>query len=358
MTTLYLFAVLFIFTSLLPFTRISHWVVRVWDFVRLQTSAAQFITLILIFLLNYPTLWWQWVVVITLFATIVYQLSIIFPYTRYFPFQHPKPDDYRNYKKISLLTANVLQPNEEYEKFKHIVDDYDPDIFLTMESHKGWEEKLEELEDRYPYSIKEPLDNLYGMHLYSKFELSHKEVNYLVEEGVPSMYAQVHYHLGEPLNLFCVHPAPPSPTENATSKERDAELLIVGRRVRKLESPIVVCGDLNDVVWSRVSRLFTKMTGLIDPRMGRGLFSTFHADYWFLRFPIDHMFHSDDISVVRMERLSHFGSDHFPMFFTIWIENDGEDNTSPELDPETNEDIEEVIEEGLEEAQDKHPSNS
>ncbi len=185
------------------------------------------------------------------------------------------------------------------------------------------------------------------MHLYSKFKLSDTRVEYMIEDDVPSIFTKVHYRDGVPLHLICVHPAPPSPTENETSKERDAELLLAGKKVRELNAPIIVCGDLNDVVWSRISRLFRKMTGLIDPRIGRGLYSTFHAEYWYLRFPIDHMFHSEDICIDSMRRLDYYGSDHFPMYFSFWVENGVDADTEPDLNEETKEEIDENIEEGI-----------
>ena len=248
---------------------------------------------------------------------------------------------------MSILTANVFQDNTRYGDFCKLVEDNDPDIFLTMESDLNWERELDRFAVDYPYSVKVPLDNYYGMHLYSKLELVGPQVNYLVEEGVPSIFTKVQLAPGELLNLICVHPAPPSPTENETSKERDAELLLAGRAVRALTSPTVVCGDLNDVVWSRISGLFKKMTGLIDPRVGRGLYPTFHAGHWYLRFPIDHMFHSGDIHITEMSRLSYYGSDHFPMFFSMQVAWREKSDTQPHLNKDTKQEIKEDIEEGL-----------
>ena len=47
------------------------------------------------------------------------------------------------------------------------------------------------------------------------------------------------------------------------------------------------------------------------PRVGRGMFNTFHAGYWFIRWPLDHVFHSDHFCLVDLRRLRRFGSDHF-----------------------------------------------
>ncbi|MGB5944299.1 MAG: endonuclease/exonuclease/phosphatase family protein [Leeuwenhoekiella sp.] len=313
-----------------------------------------FINLIVLWILTPPEVNWQWGVGIALAAVLIYQLAIIIPYTSLTAPLQRKPGKLDNHRRLKLLTSNVLQYNDQYHKLLNLINERDPDLVLVMESNLDWEKALAKIEDDYPYTVKEPLDNLYGMHLYSKHKLSNTEVNYLVEDDVPSIYTKVHYRQGAPLNLFCVHPAPPSPTENETSKERDAELLLIGKKVREIDSPVIVCGDLNDVVWSRISRLFAKMTGLMDPRMGRGLYPTFSADHWYLRFPLDHLFHSKDIYVEEMDRLPHIGSDHYPMFFSLWLENGGHANTEPELDEDTEAEIAETIREGQESSKNKN----
>ena len=83
---------------------------------------------------------------------------------------------------------------------------------------------------------------------------------------------------------------------------------------------MVVCGDINDVAWSRTTRLFQKISGLVDPRKGRGMFSTFHARYPGVRFPLDHILHSTEFRLVEMRRLPYVGSYHFPVVATLSLE--------------------------------------
>jgi endonuclease/exonuclease/phosphatase (EEP) superfamily protein YafD len=86
---------------------------------------------------------------------------------------------------------------------------------------------------------------------------------------------------------------------------------------------------LNDVDWSQTTRLFQQVSGLLDPRRGRGLYATYHADYPFLRFPLDHLFHSREFRIRRMAVLGHFGSDHFSLLVELSYEPERQSEQEP-----------------------------
>jgi endonuclease/exonuclease/phosphatase (EEP) superfamily protein YafD len=194
-----------------------------------------------------------------------------------------------------------------------MVRDRDPDLMLFVETDDWWQAQLDALEATHPYTVKCPKDNLYGMHLYSRLELVEPKLRFVVEPDVPSMHARVRLRSGDCIDLHCVHPRPPAPTEASTSIERDAELLLVAKTVEAARRAAIVIGDLNDVAWSATTRLFQKISGMLDPRVGRGMFSTFHAKHFWLRWPLDHIFISPEFTVVSLARLGNFGSDHFPI---------------------------------------------
>lgn len=50
------------------------------------------------------------------------------------------------------------------------------------------------------------------------------------------------------------------------------------------------------------------------------MFNTFHADHFFMRWPLDHLFHSHHFTLVDIRRLDYFGSDHFPILVELALQ--------------------------------------
>ena len=303
--------------TLLPLWRFEAWWVRGLDFPRLQLAVLAVVIVVLQLLFTDLTQVNQWSMLLISCGCLLFQLWWILPYTPLFPKEVMATAVNNTDPCIAILNANVLGPNRNSQALIDLVKQHQPDILVTLESDSWWQQQLDQLSDDYPYSVKCPLDNLYGMHVYSRLPLHNASLQFLVEEEVPSIHAEAELTDGSRITLHFLHPAPPSPTENLSSEERDAELLVVASSVKDVTTPVIVAGDLNDVAWSETTRLFRKISGLLDPRIGRGMFNSFHADYPFMRWPLDHIFHSSHFTLQKLQRLPAIGSDHFPMLVRL-----------------------------------------
>jgi endonuclease/exonuclease/phosphatase (EEP) superfamily protein YafD len=339
------FSYLLIITTLLPLIRNPHWVFRIFDFGKIQLFILQLLVLLL-------SLWYgDTLTVILLCGTTLLNGALLFKYTPLYN-SGRKPPSASASVPITLLSLNVYQENRNYTKFLELVEAVNPDAVLTMESDTGWDEALKALDSSFPYSLKAPLDNTYGMHLFSKHKMLKGEIHYFVADDLPSMEAEFETEDGRIYKMYALHPPPPSPTEEETSKERDGDLLSVAKAIRKdKEVPTVAIGDFNCVAWAEASRLFVKTSELVDPRLGRGFISTFHAKYKLLRFPIDQVYHSPDIFVKDLKTLPNVDSDHLPLLFRFVIDHKktSQDHLVETADTEDLQTVNEKIKEGKEE---------
>lgn len=337
-----------ILATIATLLKFDQWWIRVFDFPRIQIVVINLIALIGLSYIFSSLETWEYVFFALLIACLVFQGVKIFPYTRLAKKQVIRFKGKNADNTLAILVSNVLTTNRKYQKLIDLVKHKNPDVLLTLETDKKWEKALSVLEDEYTYTVKIPLDNLYGMHLYSKLELMDAEVRHLVEQDIPSIRTWIKLKSGKKVQLYCLHPTPPSPTERDTSTNRDAELLLVGKEIAEHDHTAIVMGDLNDVAWSRTTKLFQKISGLLDPRIGRGFFSTFHASYPLFRWPLDHIFHSDDFTLVKLQRLPNIGSDHFPIYSVLHYEPRAE---SVQEGEEAEEEEEEWADEKIEKAE-------
>jgi endonuclease/exonuclease/phosphatase (EEP) superfamily protein YafD len=287
-----LLSVALVFGTAIPFLRSDAWWIRVFDFPRMQIAA-----LIVLTLAGYAVLrfWarmrpWEYALAAVVGLALFLQLFFIIRYTALYPDQMSESRAEDNSNRISLLVYNVLADNREVAALRKLIRDNDPDIILLSEPNRWWLEQLDGLEADYPYRLTQPQENYYGKLLFSRLD-----------------------------------PRPPGlkrrdgeESEREDSDMRDAELLLVAKEVKKLgDVPVIVAGDFNDVAWSHTTRLFQRIGGLLDPRVGRGLFNTFSTESFLMRYPLDHVFASEHFHLVELRRLPDIGSDHFPMLVVL-----------------------------------------
>lgn len=324
-TALLVVAGLLVGATLLPVLRVPWWWVRSFDFPRLQILVLLVVVGAALAVVGAPA--WALAAVAGAGA---YQAWRVWPYTRLARVQSlPATDTART---LRLVVSNVLMTNIDHARWTRVVRAEDPDVIAAVEPDQAWVRAMDTLADTHPHAVALPQDDTYGMAVRSRFEVVRHEVRHLVEPEVPSLWLTLRLPppdggetAGDEVTLVVVHPRPPRPDAQQDSTLRDAELVRVARAVDPDAGPVVVAGDLNDVAWSDTTRLFQKLSGLLDPRVGRGMYATFHARHAWLRYPLDHVFHSDHWAVVDLACLPDVGSDHFPMRITLALDPRRED---------------------------------
>jgi endonuclease/exonuclease/phosphatase (EEP) superfamily protein YafD len=317
-------AVAAIAATLAPFLRSDVWWIRTLDFPRIQIAIISALILAADLAFRTDAGLGAQIIRAALLLCILYQAYAIRPYTLLARKEVEAAQEPRKETSLTLLLANVKMDNHNSALLREIIVAANPDLILIVEADDWWQRELRGFATSHPFVVQQPQDNTYGMLLYSRLKLLRPEIRFLVEDDVPSIHAIIKLPAGTEVEIHCLHPRPPVPQEATESTPRDAELMVVGKESKGKTLPIVVMGDLNDVAWSRTNYLFQKVSGLVDPRIGRGLYNSFHAGYFFLRFPLDHFFHSTHFRLVDLKRLAYFGSDHFPMFIHLSYEPDAQ----------------------------------
>ncbi len=281
---------------------------------------------ILVLALSFWVLRWRqtWVklYLTLLIVAVLYQGQVLLPYT----FLYPKAVETATPAgtTFQLMVANVEVSNRDAARFLALVEEVNPDVLQVIELSAWWQQQVAPLRSAYPHHFEQPQENAYGMALYSRLPLENVEVYHYENAETPSIYAELALPQAGRIALHALHPRPPLP-ENSIDNA-DQELIQVAQAVRTADLPVIVAGDFNDVPWSYTIEEFRTISGLQEPRMGRGFYNSFDAQRWWFRFPLDHIYLSDDLGLVDYARLPPFGSDHFALRATITVDATGAGN--------------------------------
>lgn len=342
--------------TLLPLVRTGFWFIRGWDFPRLQLaviSGALMIMAITVrsrFVSSRELFFWLGV----LGVACIWQSGHVLPFTRLWPKEVQSTDEKH---LIRLWVANLDYQNEVHDVVSKELAQSQADVLILIELSKKWSIALEKVRNQYHHHHEELLDDGLGLAIWSKLPMHSAETKFLVEERRPSIWATIGEGISR-FNLVAVHPTPPGLQDltgdaRRDSRVRDAELVVIAKQVATNDSEAwVVAGDFNDVAWSHTTRLFKRLSGLKDPRIGRNFMGTFHADYPIVRFPIDHVFLSDGFAVANLDRHRISGSDHFAVSASITLMNPFVAVT-PEPKASDHPEAKQILKQGKEDAQER-----
>ena len=316
------FGIIAVVLSLFPFVASDYWWIRMFDFPHVQLTILTLVALLVYFFRFDLRNWRDYTFIIVLAGCFLMQLTKIYPYTPFAGEQVRKNTAVVPGNSISILAINVLQKNDQYDKVTREIYRQNPDLIIFTETNTTWQKEIQNrLKDfDYDYRIEMPLENTYGMMVYSRLKLLDPQTRFLLEDSIPSMHAKVVLPSRKLVELHVIHPTPPMPPHDSSSTDRDAQMMMVAKMAKESQLPVIVAGDFNDVAWSESTQLFQEVSGLLDPRIGRGFFNTYNANSWLMRWPLDHLFTSDEFRLVKMEVGKDVESDHFPLYVRLSLE--------------------------------------
>ena len=315
--TVWAFALAVLVTTALPMTNSVTWWVRMWDFPRVHIAVAALFVFVasLRFAISLKLL-----LLGPMFVAFVYQAIQIFPYT---PLARTEVDLVAAPSaadEVTMLSVNVLMDNTRYDDLTQIIEREDPDVLFLMETDQVWNDALKEVLARYTTVKSHLADDHYGLIFATRLESVSVELLWPEADDTPALKAILLAPNGTEFNFIGLHPRPPVPGNDTVA--RDAQIKKAALMTASTDRPTVCMGDFNDVVWSWTTRRFKRYGQFLEPRVGRGMMSSFHAKNPFLRFPIDHFFLTESVGLVSFNRLENFCSDHFPMSATVFFDRE------------------------------------
>ena len=219
---------------------------------------------------------------------------------------------------LRVLVANVLRSNATPDRVRAQVREADPDLVLLQEISTDWQDVLDDLADGRPHTYVNARQDNFGLAVLSRWPLEELLEQWLPVEGgggIPAVWFTVTTSAG-PLRVGSVHVYPPA---GAWAWELRADHLAEAAAVAsEVSRPLLVAGDLNTSMSTRSYRDFAARTGLRNGRAGRGWLGTWPAEApgW-LRIPLDHVLHSEGVSVDGLEVLPSNGSDHLALLAEV-----------------------------------------
>jgi endonuclease/exonuclease/phosphatase (EEP) superfamily protein YafD len=220
---------------------------------------------------------------------------------------------------LRVMSFNLLSTNASYSDVIEYIRTVDPDLVLLHEASRPWEVAIEAANLGYEV-IRPRSDNLiFGTLVMVRGE-DVEAISYGFAETQPRAVSIMYRPTGWPGGVSVLSTHPLAPTEKRRAQLRDAQLDFAATWAADQEDGFIVVGDFNATPWSWPFRNLMARAPLRNSQLGFGVQPSFPTSSTFLmRVPIDHLLHSDTLSVVDRRLGPAMGSDHFPLVVDLQL---------------------------------------
>lgn len=263
-------------------------------------------------------------IVYILSASIIFiNLLLIFPYIGHSP---QKVDS----KDLKIALMNVLTSNNGYKDVLDTIDQNKPDVIFLEEVNNEWLSNMKVLDKIYPYSIKHPREDNFGVAFYSKSPISNKAIKDFGSFDLPSIICSIS-HNNQKYNIIGIHTTPPSNKDYFAN--RNLMINNLSKEIIYKQIPTIIIGDLNTTMYSPIYISLINKTKLIDPRKEYGINPTWSPKtklgdggivekiFKIFFIPIDHILCTSELKITSYKVGKSIGSDHLPVIATVKYKN-------------------------------------
>lgn len=289
---------------------------------RLQYSIFGLILLVGLLLWNKVIKTPKWALILCLLIVIINLLQVL-PWIKFDTAQRISS---KGDIKVELI--NVLTSNEGYKAVLDNINTFKPNVIFLEEVNSEWLNNMSALDKSYPYSIKKPRDDNFGVALYSNIPLKTKEINYLGHFDIPSITCIINVK-NRKVRLIGIHTTPPKNQDYFIN--RNEMLSELSDAINKDKTPTVVIGDLNTTMYSPTYKKLIRTSKLMNPRKMFGINPSWSPKCRavngisierFLKFmiiPIDQVLYTQGIKINHFKVGKSIGSDHLPIEVSLII---------------------------------------
>lgn len=315
-----IFAIFIAFFTILGFFGSHFFLFDVFSQFRLQYLVAGLIFFIIFLLFNSYIKTPKWIFIL-IFFLIIANAYFIFPWLN---FNETEYLTEKNEIKVSLM--NVLTSNDGYTSVLKNINKNEPDIIFLEEVNSEWLKHMSQLDKKYPYSIKHPREDNFGIAFYSKFPFKSTKIVFWGDFDIPVITSTIKTQHQE-IQIIGMHTTPPTSQDYFINRNKMFSDL--ANFVKKEDIPTLIIGDLNTTMYSSSYKKLIKESKLINARKNFGLIPSWSPKFSgknkiildkfgeMAIIPIDHVLHNSKIEIKSFKTDKSIGSDHLPLSIVI-----------------------------------------